>query len=137
MFSHCIFYIMRVYRTWSELERGFITEPETMFNFVCMSKIQVVMGEDVWHGVQHVCYPFSPGESQKSKLSFVSWGDSLCMSEGFGSFAVCSLCNTLTTALTSANIVLDGIVMSCSVSFFKTTGRWQANQASCDQEAAG
>lgn len=58
------------------------------------------------------------GESPKSKLSFAGWGDFLCMSGRLDSFTVCSLCITRTTALTTANIVLDGIAISCSVSFF-------------------
>lgn len=37
---------------------------------ICMSKVQVVIGKDVWHGVEHVTH------SPKSKLSFADWGDS-------------------------------------------------------------
>lgn len=65
------------------------------------------------------------GESPKSKLSFAGWGDFLCMSGRLDSFTVCSLCITRTTTLTSANIVLDGKTISCSVSFFNTTGKRQ------------
>lgn len=64
-------------------------------------------------------------ESPKSKLSFAGWGDFLCMSGRLDSFSVCSLCITRTTALTSANIVLDGKTISCSVSFFNPTGKRQ------------
>lgn len=60
MLPHCI-PIMRVYRTGSVLKRCFIAEPDPMFDFVCMSKVQVVMGDDFWHGVQHsrhTVFPF-------------------------------------------------------------------------------
>lgn len=46
------FYIMWVYRPSSEFEWRFIGQFDVMFDFVCPSKVSVVLGKDLRHAVQ-------------------------------------------------------------------------------------